>query len=270
MFRCFIILLIGLIPFLGNAQSIELLPELLASYPTTQPQDITTKLTSFVTSLQDKRSKHSEQDFLKLIFRESHRKFFKNYKPYTQFSEIFERGNYDCLSATSFLTLILEEFNFEFKIIETNYHIFLSVETNEGPVLLESTDRFGGIVKDPKQIDQRIATYRANTLTVNPSESGKVHYRYNLNLYQLVKPEQLPGLLYFNQAVIAFNDKNLIECATKLNTASKIYESPRTCELAMLLIRSIVDSNMGEDEKTELVKPFVKYLQSKNSVLASR
>jgi hypothetical protein len=270
MLRGFVIVVIGLIPFLGGAQPIELLPELLASYPTTQSQEITSNFNDFVSSLQNKRAKHSDQDFLKLIFRESHRKFFKNYKPYTQFSEIFERGNYDCLSATSFLSVVLDEFNFEFKIIETNYHIFLSVETNEGAVLLESTDRFGGIVKDPKQIDQRIATYRANTPSINPSESGKVQYRYNLNLYQLVKPEQLPGLLYFNQAVIAFNNKNLIECANKLNTASKIYESPRTSELAILLVKSIAGSDMSEDEKMELVRPFAKYFQSKNSILASR
>jgi hypothetical protein len=270
MCRGIVIVLIGLIPFLGGAQSVELLPELLASYPTSQPQEITSKVNGFVSSLQNKRSKHSEQDFLKLIFRESHRKFFKTYKPYTQFSEIFERGNYDCLSATSFLSVVLDEFKFEYKIIETNYHIFISVETNKGSVLLESTDRFGGIVKDPKQIDQRIAAYRANTLSIDASESGKAHYRYNLNLYQLVKPEQLPGLLYFNQAVIAFNNKNLIECVSKLNTASKIYESPRTSELAMLLVKSIVDSNMSEDEKIELVKPLARYFQSKNSILASR
>lgn len=268
MFRGLIIVLIGLTPFLGGAQPIELLPDLLASYPTTHAQDITVRLNNFVSSLQNKQSKHSEQDFLKLIFRESHRKFFKNYQPYTQFSEIFERGNYDCLSATSFLSVIFDEFNFEYQIIETNYHIFISVQTDNGPVLVESTDRFNGFVTDTKQIEQRIATYRANTVFV-PSESDKAHYKYNLNLYQLVKPEQLPGLLYFNQAVVAFNKRNLIECAVTLDKANKIYESPRATELAMLLVKSVVDSDMGEIEKEELVKPFLKYLRS-TSVIASR
>ncbi len=269
MFRGFIIVLIGLIPFLGGAQPVELLPDLLASSPTVHAQDITVKLNSFVSTLQAKRSKHSGQDFLKLIFRESHKKFFKHYQPYTQFSEIFEKGNYDCLSATSFLSFVLNEFGYEYKIIETNYHIFISVQTDNGSVLVESTDRFHGLVTDAKEINQRIATYRANTLSIDPSESDKVHYKYNLNLYQLVKPEQLPGLLYFNQAVIAFNHKNLVECATKLDKANKVYESPRTAELAMLLVNSVVESNMSEAEKEDLIKPFVKYLRSA-SAIASR
>jgi hypothetical protein len=269
MFRGFIIVLIGLIPFLGSAQPTELLPDLLASSPTGNSQDITARLTGFVSTLQHKQSKYSEQDFLKLIFRESHKKFFKHYQPYTQFSEIFERGYYDCLSATSFLSYVLNEFGYEYSVIETNYHIFISVETKDGSVLIESTDRFNGLVTDSKQISQRIATYRTNSLSINPSESDKVHYKYNLNLYQLVQPEQLPGLLYFNQAVTAFNNKDLIVCAAKLHKANKIYESPRNAELAVLLVKSVVESDLSEDEKGELVKPFVKYLRSA-SVIASR
>lgn len=270
MFRRVIIVLIVLVPLVGAAQSIELLPGLLASSPTANEQEITAKLNRFVSTLQHKQSKLSEQDFLKLIFRESHKKFFKSYQPYTQFSEIFEKGTYDCLSATSFFSLVLSDFGYEYKIIETNYHIFISVQTDNGPVLVESTDRFNGFVTDSKQIEQRIANYRANTLSINPSEeSDKVHYKYNLNLYQVVKPEQLPGLLYFNQAVIAFNHKKLVECAQKLDKANEIYESPRTAELAMLLVKSVVESNMNEGEKENLIRPFVKYLRS-TSVIASR
>jgi hypothetical protein len=262
--------LLALIPLFGGAQQNELLPKLMESSSCVSTNEITKKLTVFISTLQNKRSKHSEQDFLRLVFRESHRKFFRNYQPYTQFTEIFESGNYDCLSATSFLSVVLNEFNYDYKIIETNYHIFLSVQTKQGVALIESTDRLSGIVTNSKQIDKRISTYRANALSINPSESGKLHYRYNLNLYQLVKPEQLPGLLYFNQAVIAFNNKNLKECAAKLHKANKIYESPRTAELALILVKSVVESTMSDDEKKELVKPFAKYLRSSNSVIASR
>lgn len=107
--------------------------------------------------------------------------------------------------------MVLEEFGYDFKIIETNYHIFLSVETDKGPVLLESTDRYNGIVTDPIQIEQRISTYRNNELFINPSssQSDKAHYKYDLNLYHVVVTVSTPGLLYFNQAVTAYNSKNL-------------------------------------------------------------
>jgi len=264
----FVLLMVSILPIDGKGQNSALLPELLKSYPVANSELIESRLNGFVSSLQIKKSKQSEVDFLKLIFRESHRRFFKNYKPYTQFAEIFETGNYDCLSATSFLSLVLDEFHFDYKIIETNYHIFISVETKKGTVLLESTDRFSGVVANPKEINERISRYRANDL-ISQSEKGKIYYHYNLNLYQIVEPNQLPGLLYFNQAVIAFNKKYFFECAEKLKKASRIYESPRTAELAMLLVKSVVDSDLSEEEKMDLIKPFSRFI-SMSSVIASR
>ncbi|MEQ1584267.1 MAG: hypothetical protein ABL895_00185 [Cyclobacteriaceae bacterium] len=261
--------LIGL-PLTGSTQHNGLLPDLLSSHPATDPVAITHRMNVFISTLREKRARNSDKEFVRLIFRESYRKFFDTYKPYAQVSEIFESGTYDCLSATSLLSVMLEEFNFDYKIIETNYHIFLSVETDTGPILLESTDRYNGIVSDPKQIEQRISTYRNNKLFINPSQSDKDHYQYNLNLYQIVQPNQLPGLLYFNQAVIAYNNKDLVKCAAKLDQARKIYESQRTSEFAIILVKSVVDSNLNEEEKKDLIRPFVKYLRNSNSVIASR
>jgi hypothetical protein len=265
----FLCLLIGL-PLTGRTQHSELLPDLLRSHPATNPIEITSRLDGFISNLHEKRERYSDKDFLRLILRESYRKFFDTYKPYSQFSEVFESGNYDCLSATSFLSVVLKEFGYDFKIIETNYHIFLSVQTETGNVLLESTDRNNGIVTDLKQIEQRITTYRNNELFINPSQSGKDYYKYDLNLYHVLEPSQLPGLLYFNQAVVAYNHKNLVECAAKLDQARKIYESPRTSEFAVILIKSIVASDLNEELKKDLIRPFVKYVRNSGSVVASR
>lgn len=227
-------------------------------------------MAEFVSGLQKKSKRYSEKNFLKIMFRESHHRYFKSYQLYAQFADIFEKGNYDCLSATSFLSVLLDEFDFDYKIIETNYHIFLYVETNDGPVLLESTDKFNGIVTDAQQIDERISTYKTNELVINPSETDKNYYDFSFNLYQQVLPYQLPGLLYFNQAVVAYNHKNLIECADKLIKASKIYESPRTAEFAVILVKSVVASDLDEQMKKELIRPFVKYLRNSNYIIASR
>lgn len=271
MYRWFLIcLLIGLNSSLCVAQPIDLLPELLKSYPATRPQEITQSLEKLIINLEHKRGRLSDEDFLHLVFRESHRKFFRSYQPYAQFAQVLEEGKYDCLSATSFLSILLKRFDYDFKIIETNYHIFLLVETSKGQWLIESTDKLNGIVSDPVQIDKRISKYQSNDLIVASSKADKIHYEFNLNLYQIVQPDQLPGLLYFNQAVIAYNENNLVDCAEKLDYARKIYESPRTAEFAVILVKSIAVSGLNDEVKRELIKPFVKYLKNTNSIIASR
>lgn len=268
--RHFIGLIFILIPIFGIGQGHELLPALLNSQSLSNSQRISNQMAGFVSDLQKKKSRYTEKNFLKVVFRESHHKYFKSYQLYSQFADIFEKGYYDCLSATSFLSVLLEEFDFDYKIIETNYHIFLYVETKDGPVLLESTDKFNGIVTDAKQIDERISKYKTNELVINPSETDKNYYDFSFNLYQQVLPYQLPGLLYFNQAVVAYNHKNLVECADKLIKASRIYESPRTAEFAVILVKSVVASDLDEQMKKELIRPFVKYLRNSNSIIASR
>ncbi len=271
MYRWSVVLfLLCMAPLIGNAQQVELLPSLLNSYPTAHPQEITARINAFTSNLQQKKGKRSDKDFLTLVFRESHRKFLRSYQPYAQFSEIFETGTYDCLSATSLLSVVLEKFDFDFRIIETNYHIFIVVETTDGPMLLESTDKFNGIVSDPNQIEKRVSRYQSNELVINPLEANKDHYKFDLNLYQLVQPTQLPGLLYFNQAVIAYNERNLIECATKLDKARRIYESPRTAEFAVILVKSVAASELNDEIKKDLIRPFVMYLKNTNSAIASR
>lgn len=271
MCRWFLIcLLIGFNSLLCIAQPIDLLPDLLKTYPASQPEEITRTLDKLIHNLEQKRHNRTDKDFLSLVFHESHRKFFKTYQPYAQFAQVLETGTYDCLSATSFLSVLLERFDYDFKIIETNYHIFLLVETSTGQVLIESTDKFNGIVTNKHQINERISKYQANELVISPSESDKNFYHFNLNLYHEVQPNQLSGLLYYNQAVVAYNYKNLIECAAKLNKANKVYESPRTAEFAVILVKSVATSELDDEIKKELIRPFVKYLRKANSVVASR
>lgn len=262
-------LILLLMPVMGWTQEVSFLPDLMASYPARQPERVEARIESFISQLSDKRSRfESQQNFIRFAFRETHRKFFHTYQPYTQFAEIFETGKYDCLSATSFMSVVLERFGFDYEIIETNYHIFLLVETEEGRMLIETTDRLNGITTNLKEINRRITHYKANDLYVKTT-SNKTYYKYGLNLYQEVKPTQLTGLLYFNQAVSAFNAKDYATCAARLLKSRRIYESPRIAELAVVLVKSVAVSDMPDEKKKDLIRPFVNYLRN-DQVIASR
>ena len=116
-------------PVLGWSQPADRFQVLLQSAPSEQPILATAKMNQFMAALEIKRGKlKSDETFLRYAFRESHKTFFHSYKAYSQFPEIFDSGNYDCLSATSFFSVVLDAFGFEYKIIETNYHIFLVVK----------------------------------------------------------------------------------------------------------------------------------------------
>jgi len=200
------------------------------------------------------KSKQSSKDlvFLRKIFWSTQQEFLKTYSPYGRFDEIFVSGKYDCLTATSLYSLLLEEFHFNYSIIETNYHIFIVVRTSAGDVLLETTDRYHGFVADKNEIQKRIGSYKQNLIASTNSNL----YHYSFDLYKEVTLSQLNGLLHFNQAVNAFNKHEWLTCADELEQSEKIYQSPRVKELAVLLVQSVLAAEVKDEIKEQILLRF--------------
>ena len=209
----------------------------------------------------------SEQKLLRKTFRRLHSTLLKKYEAYSDFDEVFSSGRYDCLTATALFSQVLSQLNFSYKIIETNYHIFLLVQTANGEVLLETTDRFGGFVTDKETIAQRTSDYCKNALTVD--NSRRFFYRYSFNLYQKLSPEKLTGLLYFNQAVKAYNRHEWLSSAILLQKANALYASPRCEALGSILIKTALESSLDQKAKSDCLVYLKNFWIKKSEPLAS-
>jgi hypothetical protein len=243
----------------AEVKGTDILPSLISASNSKNSALIEKKVNRFVNELKNEKSHHSEVEFLHLLFNETHRKFLKVYKPYSGFSEIFEKGRYDCLTATSLLTVVLESFDFNFQIIETTSHVFIQVETEGGPILLESTDHANGFIQQPQEINQKIAAYKADNLA---------QYKLPVSIYKVIDTSELSGLLLFNQAIVAYNQKDWATSTYKILQASRIYISPRTSEFASNLVTAIVQSRYEEHIKRNLIRPLIPFVRQ--DLIASR
>jgi len=225
------------------------------------------KLHHYIESLQKKRGS-SDKKFLKTIFKTTHQQFLKSYSQYADLGEVFTSGKFDCLTATALFSVVLDQMNYNYKIIETNYHIFILVNTADGQVLLETTDRLFGFIPDSSEIEKRIKSYRQNTVVA--SSTDKIYYHYSFDLFHEVEPHKLAGLLYFNQAIKAYNNGDLVACASLLAKSQRIYESPRVEELAIVLVRSVLESKLSVDLKNQVIHQYKNLIVGKTSPIASR
>lgn len=192
-------------------------------------QELDTRIDKVVTALEKHRYRN-EQQRLYALFKKTHTTFLYQYNQYSNIDDLVN-GKYDCLTATALFADVLKRTGFEYDIIETNYHIFIVVKTGDGDVILETTDRFAGFINDEARVSNAIARYSKNTL----ESATPAHHQYKFSLYQPVSVDQLAGLLYFNQAVKAFNEGNWTKCSEKLAAAATITDSPRIAELSALL-----------------------------------
>jgi hypothetical protein len=208
---------------------------------------------SFVGKLEQKKASFKNTgDFLEYVFNKTHHRFLKNFSEYASFSEMLEKGNYNCLSGTALYALLLDHFEVPYKIIETNYHIFLLAQTDEGSVLFETTDPANGFVRNKDEIKNRIDGYKQNT--IQKVKSSKAYYRYSFDLYNEVNLDQMLGLFHYNLSIVAYNCKNLPLSIDHLGKAMELYQSPRIEEFSRILLLSIVEGTLDPSEKDKCLE----------------
>lgn len=182
-----------------------------------------------------------QQQFARQLFVKTHSRFLKTFRDDASFSQLFSNGNYNCLTATALLGVVLQHFDYAFKIFETNHHIFILVETDRGTALLETTDPFDGFTTDPKTIEKKITSYKASTAAA--TDSRVIQYQFKTALYHEVSLEQLTGLLHFNIAAKAYNSKNYERAITHLEKATVNYNSSRVNEFTEVILLTLKEAN---------------------------
>ena len=223
----------------------------------------TDPISSFIDKLEQRKSSFKKDvDFLHYVFTNTHRKFLKRYTDYCTFDALIEKGTYNCLTGTALYALLLDHFDIDYSIVETNYHIFLIIDTTSGRVLFEATDPINGFVDSPDDIDARIKKYREIQPTITHC------YRYNFSFYNQVNMEQLVGLMYYNLSVDAYNKKLLPASITYLEQAVKLYKTQRTDEFSRIIFLTLSEGPVKNFE-SEICLQKLLAIPQKSIVLAS-
>jgi len=220
-----------------------------------------TEFQAFLSMLDTKKSRKSDRDFLHYIFTKTHKKFLRKYESNADFRHLAEHGTYNCLTGTALYALILNHVGYQFSIIETNYHIFLVVKCDLGNILFEATDPKNGFLTDASQVAARIAKYKENRTGLNESSSAN-YYHYSFRLFNEVNLDQMQGLLFYNEAIEAFNERDLTTTINFLDKAIALYNSPRIQEFSRIVLLTVMQSEMDRSEKENCVKR-IKSIQRK-------
>src|SRR5688572_26851974 len=228
------------------------------------PQNIS----KFLERLDQKGEAKNTLKFCRTLFYKTRQEFLRDYTQYASFGETLGKGKYNCLTGTALYAMLLEHFNFEYTIIETNYHIFLLATTDEGQALFEATDPLHGFVTNRQEIEKRIEQYKQNI--IQPAAGGKKkYYEYNVNLYQQVSLHQMSGLLHYNFSIEAYNQQNFQEAIHHLDKALDLYSSPRITEFSAILLLSILESKLDESVKENYLKR-IQAIRKQLPLMASR
>lgn len=186
----------------------------------------------------------SEVKLMKELHKKVHDRFLTRYKYVSPFNEIFESGQYNCVSASALFALILEELNIPYNIQEQPTHVYIMAYPDTKAISVEMT-----ALKDAyylparKDVSKAIRTLAELGLTTPEKvrQQGELQiYNTFYNTNSVVDLKQLAGIQYFNEAITAVNNTDFTGAYTIICKTEKLYQVEKTglfkAELLITLI----------------------------------
>lgn len=256
--------------FLNNENASPLDLQLIADAQlTSEMTDVSKALYNDI--IKDLRQKQeritSNERFLSWMFYKVHRKYLKQYSPYSSLAETLLTGNYDCLSASSLYALLLQDLGYDSEVIETTYHVYLKIKTPAANYLIESTDPISGFIANDHEIESRLNSFEDEPQYL---ASLKDTYVFQFNLNTTVSLTSLAGLQYYNEAVSSYNNKELLKTIDLLEKSAVFYHSSRITEFGLVLANALnLDESLDKFSKDKCLNRIGRFLEPTKS-FASR
>ncbi len=175
--------------------------------------------------------------FLETIFYKTQSVLFKGYQKHAAFNELLNSGTYDCVTGTAAYGLLLDRYGFDYKIIETDAHVFLLAEFEGDSVIFESTLPLHGFFQGTATRDflsQFIAKESASPNGASGLAIGGISEGSN-QIFQTITLKELAGLQYYNDAILKFNNNQFQEAYFQTVKAEMLHPSDRISNLRVLL-----------------------------------
>ena len=166
---------------------------------------------------------------IQTIYKTTHSKFFKKYNEKSFFNNIFENGNYNCVTASAFYALMFDEFNINYSIKETPTHIYIIADTSGLQTLIESTLPGTGVVNYNEKFKNDFVAYLNKNKIISDIEfensTTDEFFREYYSKDKSINLMELAAIQYYNKGIFLMMDEKFSGAASYLRKALAIYPS---------------------------------------------
>lgn len=192
--------------------------------------DLRTKLEGLKKEMNEKniRSKSAKKQ-IKEIYKNVHSDLLEKYVENIYFSQIFNNGEYNCVSASALYALLLDDYSINYQIKETPTHVYLVADPLGDPTLIESTLPKNGILYFDEAFKKDFIQYLQKNKLISQKEYeskslNELFDEYynndkNINIYELA------ALQYYNKGVFYIQDEDYYNAQKNFKKAYTIYPS---------------------------------------------
>lgn len=207
----------------------------------------TQKIDDCVVVLKKSISDKSEAKKVKIIYDYVHKEFLKVYKLKNSFIDIFEAGEYNCVSASALYAIVFSKLEIPYQIKETPTHVYLIAYPNSSKVLIETTSPAKGYYQFSTSFISKYVTnlYNSKIITKEELETSSVNDLFNKYYFtsENISLHELVGLQRSNFAIYFMDDNDLEKAKEEVKNAYFLFESARHKYLLKATLMALIDKN---------------------------
>jgi hypothetical protein len=216
----------------------------------------------------------SEPKKIKYIYEYVHKAFLKVYKLKNSFSDIFEKGEYNCVSASALYAVIFSKLGIAFQIMETPQHVYLVALSNTEKILIETTSPEKGYYQFSDDFIKKYVTSLLNSKIISKQESDTTTATRLFNKYYFSSENisliQLAGLQHNNFGLYYAEDKKYEESISEFKKAYFLYPCERNrFMLKSVLMYQIANSNYQDQKQVDHLAMLCHYKNANDNEISN-
>ena len=209
------------------------------------------KINKCVSYLQSEVGDKSEAKKVKFTYDYVHKEFLNVYKLRNSFINIFETGEYNCVSASALYAVIFSRLSIPYQIKETPEHVYLIAYPNSSKILIETTSPTKGYYQfNTAYITNFVKhLYDSKIITKEDYESQSANDLFNKHYFTSANISllQLAGLQYSNFALYYLDDKDLKNANEETKKAYFLFPGERHKFLLKSTVAALLDKDGYEN-----------------------
>jgi len=169
-------------------------------------KSIETRINKLVAEIQSSNYQNKKpQKQIKSIYQNIHDTFLSKYEMENRFHEVFESGNYNCVTATALYAIIFDKLKIPYVIKEEPTHVYLVAYPNVHNILVETTTPAFGFINFDQAFKNNFINNLKNQKIISKSESEGASIEQLFNKYYFstenIDLKKLVGIHYMNDAI---------------------------------------------------------------------
>lgn len=196
----------------------------------------------------------TEPKKIKFIYKYVHQEFLKMYSLHNNFSDIFEKGEYNCVSGSALYALIFEKLGIPYQIIEIPAHVYLVAYPLTHKIRIETTDPKHGYVQFGNSYIESYVKYllESKIISQNEMDTSTISKVFNRHYFAAsgVSIKALAGIQYSNFYLYDYEENNHEEGFSEIKKAFFLNPDERTRYLLKSALAYCVTNNDYSDKKT--------------------